>query len=535
MRTLQDIRYSVANRIETYATTNLSGLWKLVERVPVVHRRVNGILIDRAILKIPTRPNPLSTMAPYTSWASLTDRTYDSRHLPPAEGAQPGQPEAEDVAALFTRQGEMTLCEKSTVLFPYFAAWFVDGFLRSERPKRDPDTGELVRDPDTGEPLRDVAKNESNHEIDLIQIYGLQDDVTRQLRAGEGGLLQYQLIDGEAYPPYLYESGHKKFDKVSLVRDEQITDDQRRQLFAVGSDTGNLQVGFVLMNVLFLREHNRIARTLEKEYGWDDERLFQTTRNILTVILIKLVVEEYINHISPYHLKLLADPTGFRNPRWYRHNWMAIEFNLLYRWHSLVPASFRIADRDVGVNDTLFNTDIVVERGLSACFEDASNQPAGRVGLFNSPPEVWQAELASVQQARAVKLRPYNEYRRLARFPRATRFEDVSSDPRVQQRLRDLYRDVDHIEFYPGLFAEDVRRNSVLPPLIGRMVAIDAFSQAFTNPLLSPRVFNPETFSPLGWNLIRTTRTLSDVVHRNVPDHVRPPKVTMTRSDWVRT
>ena len=262
MRTLQDFRYSVANRIETYATTNLKGLWKLVERAPVVHRRVNGILIDRAILKIPTRPNPLSTMAPYTSWASLTDRTYDSRHLPPAEGAQSGQPEAEDVAALFTRQGEMTPCEKSTVLFPYFAAWFVDGFLRSQRPKRDPDTGEVVHDPDTGEPLRDVAKNESNHEIDLIQIYGLHDDVTRQLRAGEGGLLQYQLIEGEAYPPYLYESGQKKFDKVSLVRDEQITDDQRRQLFAVGSDTGNLQVGFVLLNVLFLREHNRIARTL---------------------------------------------------------------------------------------------------------------------------------------------------------------------------------------------------------------------------------------------------------------------------------
>ena len=33
MRTLQDIRYSVANRIETYATTNLQrALWKLVER-----------------------------------------------------------------------------------------------------------------------------------------------------------------------------------------------------------------------------------------------------------------------------------------------------------------------------------------------------------------------------------------------------------------------------------------------------------------------------------------------------------------------
>jgi prostaglandin-endoperoxide synthase 2 len=177
----------------------------------------------------------------------------------------------------------------------------------------------------------------------------------------------------------------------------------------------------------------------------------------------------------------------------------------------------------------------VVERGLGACLEDASRQRAGRVGLLNSPPEVWEAQLASVDQARAVRLRGYNEYRRLARFPRARRFEDVSSDPRVQRRLRDVYGDVDAIEFYPGLFAEDVRPNAVLPALIGRLVAIDAFSQAFTNPLLAPRVFTPATFSPIGWDLIRTTRRLSDLVNRNVPDRGRPYAITMTRPEGVRT
>ena len=30
------------------------------------------------------------------------------------------------------------------------------------------------------------------------------------------------------------------------------------------------------------------------------------------------------------------------------------------------------------------------------------------------------------------------------------------------------------------------------------MVGVDAFSQALTNPLLAPRVFNEQTFSPLG-------------------------------------
>jgi prostaglandin-endoperoxide synthase 2 len=520
---MREARDDLANRIETFVTTRFPWLWRAVQRLPRLHSRVSGVLIDRTIRKIPSRPNPLSTVSDYTSWASLTDRAWDSRHLPPAE--ERPLPPAESVAALFNRDGETIPCQKSTVLFPYFAEWFVDGFLRSERP---------YPDPETGEPRRDPARNESNHEIDLIQIYGLNAEVTRQLRAGRGGLLISQEIGDEEYPPYLYKGADKQFDKITVVRAEQITPEQRRQLFAFGSDTGNLQLGFVLMGVLFLREHNRIARELEREYGWDDERLFQTARNILTVILIKIVVEEYINHISPYHLKLLADPSGFRNPRWYRQNWMAIEFNLLYRWHSLVPSSFVVGGREVPVADTLFNTDLVVEHGLGSCLEDASRQRAGRVGLLNSPPEVWDAELASVRQSRAVRLRPYNEYRRLARFPRARRFEDVSSDPRVVSGLRDVYGSVDEIEFYPGLFAEDVRPNAVLPPLIGRMVAIDAFSQAFTNPLLSPRVFNPETFSPLGWELIRTTNSLSDLLHRNVPPG-RHYDVTMTRRDWVRS
>ena len=220
------------------------------------------------------------------------------------------------------------------------------------------------------------------------------------------------------------------------------------------------------MGVLFLREHNRIARSLSGAYpGWDDERLFQTARNILTVILIKIVVEEYINHISPYYLKLLADPTGFRNPRWYRENWMAIEFNLLYRWHSLVPSSYRIGGERVADRDTLFNTDSVVEHGLGAPASRTRRASGpGRVGLFNSPPEVWEAELASV--APGARGRPAA----LQRLPRARALParaalrgHLAATRASSEGLRDVYGSVDEIEFYPGLFAEDVRPNAVLP------------------------------------------------------------------------
>ena len=80
-----------------------------------------------------------------------------------------------------------------------------------------------------------------------------------------------------------------------------------------------------------------------------------------------------------------------------------------------------------------------------------------------------------------------------------------------------------------GLFAEDVAPGSALPPMIGRMVAIDAFSQALTNPLLSGRVFRRETFAE-GWEELHNTSSLGDVVRRNTPEQTIPGLlVTMTQ------
>ena len=83
------------------------------------------------------------------------------------------------------------------------------------------------------------------------------------------------------------------------------------------------------------------------------------------------------------------------------------------------------------------------------------------------------------------------------------------------------------------MYAEDIRPNYVLPSLIGRMVGIEDFSQAFTNPLLAPRVFNETTLSPLGMEIITSTRSLSDIVHRNVPG-TNQYFIGLTRRDWQR-
>ncbi|QYC40260.1 Heme peroxidase [Nonomuraea coxensis DSM 45129] len=509
----------LSNRLRFLALTSGRPFWDLVQRSRAVRRRLNASLIDHAIREMPPRPEPLSTMADYTSWASLTDRTFSGRHLPPVHVAEERRPAPERAGELFARGESMIPCPRSTVLFAYFAQWFTDGFLRG----------------DTNVP-RDPRKNSSNHHIDLNQVYGLDETATAALRAFDGGLLKSQFINGGEFPPHLCENGRIKpeFAPLSVIRFDRLSAAQRDTLFATGSDRGNGQIGFTMLTVLFLREHNRVARLLAREHPrWEDERLFQTARNILIVLLIKLVVEEYINHITPYHFRFTLDPklsALLDHAPWHRQNWASVEFNLVYRWHSLIPSHLAVGGRDLPMAETFFGSALIPGPGLGRLFEDASRQRAGRIGLFNTDPVLREIDVASIADSRALGLAPYNSYREHCRFPRVRAFEQISGDRRVSGALRELYRDVDDVDLYVGMFAEEPGSPAaILPPLLTKIIAIDAFSQALTNPLLAPRIFNVATFSPTGARVIAATRTLSDVLRRNTPEDPSPRFVSMSR------
>jgi prostaglandin-endoperoxide synthase 2 len=71
------------------------------------------------------------------------------------------------------------------------------------------------------------------------------------------------------------------------------------------------------------------------------------------------------------------------------------------------------------------------------------------------------------------------------------------------------------------------------------MVGADAFSQALPNPLLQKRLWNKDTFSERGWEILHDeTHTLDALLKRNSPELTGPERdnlcVTMTRHDWRR-
>lgn len=511
------------NRLELFALTNFEGLWRLVQKIPWLTRWINKFLTNITVYKVETRPYPFSLMTldehvpdtdrpkktdTYTSWDSLTDRIYTSRHLAPdPEFNQSAElPAPEDLAILFRKKdGKTIYSEKSTLLFPYWVQWFTDGFLRTDRHNR--------------------LRNTSNHHIDLAPVYGLNRKTTHLLRSFTGGKLKSQHIKGEEYPLFFYEDPEQGVIKeefqdlyIPLNDEIRLPPHLKANLFAMGVERANVQIGYVMLNVICLREHNRVCDLLAGAYpDWDDERLFQTARNIVIVTIMKIIIEEYVNHISPYHFNVILDPPSFTNEKWYRQNWMAIEFNFVYRWHSALPETFIYDGDRIPMSNSLWNNQMILERGIGAIMEETCTQPGSKIGLFNTPDFLIDlTEIPTINLSRKAQVSSYNDYREAYQYPRITDFDQISEDPELQNLLQQLYGHVDNIELYVGLYAEDTPKNSILGQLATRLIAIDALSHVLTNPLLAENIYNKDTFSPIGWEIIHGTKTLSDLVNRNV-------------------
>jgi prostaglandin-endoperoxide synthase 2 len=500
------------------------------------HMVVNGVVNSTR-----ARPHPWSTYSDYITWDGLTDRTYLARHLPPSTVDPATLPDWTEVQKLFARPaGGQRISRKSTCLFPAFAQYLTDGFIRTMP--------------------TDAKRTTTNHEIDLCPLYGRTRAQTDALREkdktfGRRGRLKTQSIGGEDYAPFVFEDDGRTIKAEFQALDfPLLTHGQKtppegawppagvktKTLFAFGGDRANSTPFTAMLNTLLLREHNRLAGELEKQNPtWNDERVFQTARNITIVMFIKLVVEEYINHITPLPFSLGADPSVAWTARWNRPNWITAEFSLLYRWHSLMPDAIHWGARSIPVREFTLDNEPLLSVGLDKAFEYASAERAAQLGAFNTADFLLTIEEFAVKQARLNRLASYNDYRVAFGRGRAASFDEISSNPAVVKLLSSIYPTPDDVEFYPGLFAEDTVENGVLPPLLMTMVAVDAFSQALTNPLLSEHVWTksppergyPDAFTDWGRDEIARTKKLVDILRRNVPQRGQG-RVDMTAADW---
>ena len=187
----------------------------------------------------------------------------------------------------------------------------------------------------------------------------------------------------------------------------------------------------------------------------------------------------------------LFDPEGV--PRGIG-NQVSAEFNLLYRFHSVIsrrdekwmneflqelfPGNTKPLDQLTPMefiqgllrfeqnipDDPGKRTFAKLERDTSGKFNDAElvnlmkesmEDPAG---LFNArmvPKALRIIEVTGILTARKWNLASLNEMRDFFGLKRHDTFEDINPDPYVADLLRKLYDHPDMVEMYPGLFLED--------------------------------------------------------------------------------
>jgi prostaglandin-endoperoxide synthase 2 len=509
-----------------------------IQSVPWLNSALNSIAIDHMVTRGAGRPLPFTLWTPtpigakkpgdptdkpvdYISWTGLVDRRFTGRHLPPADDAYGERlPPLEDVVRLYHR-ATFTESKITSALLAFFAQWFTDSVLRTH-------------------PI-DRRQNTSNHEIDLCQIYGLDAETAAMLRTHQGGKLLTsgngcfppRMTDDNAVPtpefqqlPYLklMSSGATLQQLVMGSFDVPAPELRKRQarLYATGLERGNSTIVYAAISTIFIREHNRLCDELAKKFPatahpeWDDDRLFETARNINIVLLMCLVINEYINHIAQAPFKLSLQRLFAERKSWYRANRMAIEFDLLYRWHSLTPNVLTVKGTQLRGDDYRFNNALLEQYGVETVIAAASREPAGRIGMHNNPDFLYEAEKAAHRFARDQRVRPFVEYQKAFSQTVARDFTDLTSDTSLAAELEKLYPGgVQHVEYLVGLLAEQHDDGEVLPALLRTMVAVDAFSQILTNPLLAGNIYSDAAFSSVGEKIIDDTRSFQQVVARN--------------------
>jgi peroxidase len=319
------------------------------------------------------------------------------------------------------------------------------GFMRSVY---DPSTGT-----DTANPRQQI--NQITAFIDASNVYGSDPIRAAALRrhGGKGRL------EGRRRLPY-NEDGLPNAGGPSPT------------LYLAGDVRANEHLALTAMHMLFVREHNRLARHIRRaDRTLTGDEIYERARAIVGAELQVITYKEFLPILlGPAALAPYAgyDPTvnpGISN----------VFSTAAYRFgHSMLsPRILRLRGngtpyrQPLPLRDTFFNPDLLRRGGRTEhLWRGLAMQLAQNVDLlvvnevrnflFGSP-DAGGFDLAAlnIQRGRDHGLPDYNHVRVAFGLPPATTFADITSDPDKQQRLESLYGSVDDVDTWVGGLAED--------------------------------------------------------------------------------
>ncbi|MGB7440461.1 MAG: peroxidase family protein [Coleofasciculaceae cyanobacterium] len=358
--------------------------------------------------------------------------------------------------------------------------------------------------------------------IDGSNVYGSSRERANFLRAFEGGRLRTS--SGNLLPLNQVDAAGNP-----LVENDNPTQQDQREQYVAGDVRANENAVLTSIHTLFVREHNRLAERLaELNPYWTDEQLYQRARQLNIAQIQSITFNEYLpallgsslpeytgydSHIDP------AISRAFSNAA-FRLGHTQLSSEIL----RLDTHGQTISQGNLTLSEVFFPRPTVVqEAGIEPILRGIASSPSQRVDneiiddvrnlLFGFGPTgtVSARDLAAIniQRGRANGLADYNSIREAFGLPRVTSFAEITSDPEKQATLRSLYGNVNNIDFFVGMLAEDHLPGAS----VGESIAA-VLTEQFLALRDGDRFYYENVFTSTEIALIEDTR-LSEIIRHN--------------------
>ncbi|KAK6979623.1 prostaglandin G/H synthase 2 [Biomphalaria glabrata] len=479
-------------------SSSLKWIWDIINNVEFLH----NFLMKRIYLlrsNVVDSPPLYETIHDYPTLDATTNTTLYARTLPPVPLDCPTPmgtkgpkvlPDVEFLAKqFFTRTKFRPDPMGSSVLMAFFAQHFTHMFFKTDVKKGPEFTW-------------------SGHGVDVSSIYGRNVHEENLLRSYDSGKLKMQTINGEEYPMFT------KDVPITMGYPPNHPDTLK---FAMGHPFYGLMPGLFLYETIWMREHNRVCDIMKQEHpDWDDERLFQTGKLIILGETIKIVIEDYVEHLANYNIRIKFKPTVLFGESFQYQNKINAEFNHLYHWHPLMPDEFNISGTIYPIKDFIYHLELVLKHGTANFTDSLSRQRAGHMSHHNHGPYTINVLKETILHGRQLRLQSLNNYRKRFNLDPYTSFEELTGEKELASQLEKLYGDIDAVEFYVGILMEKRRAKNLFGGTIVEIGGPFSVKGLMSNAICSRQYWKPSTFGgEVGFNLIKTA-TLKTLFCNNI-------------------
>jgi len=347
-----------------------------------------------------------------------------------------------------------------------------------------------------------------------------------KLKTSKGNLLPWNTVTGELGAPV---------DPTAPFMEDQTH--TRKYLFVAGDQRANENPQLIAMHTLFVREHNRLCDEILAQYpDWSDEQVYQKARKMVGATLQAITFEEWL----PAMGLNLRSYEGY-NPEIQPAIMNVFSAAAFRMGHTMINSSLlridtrceEIGTGHLSLKDVFFNPDPVLLNGIDPLLKGMCVQAAQKFDcrvvddvrnfLFQVPGAPFKGMdlvAINIQRGRERGLPDYNTVREAFGLHSLESFEEICKDLEESELLRSIYGEVDQLDPWVGMLAEDPMPNTMFGTLMMQIMR-----EQFASLRDGDRFYyeNDPGLTDLEKEQIKNTR-LSDVVRRN-------SNVKVTQSD----